>query len=98
VIHWALVPLVVTYVWYLGCAAEITYPVRSRLPLKVQSFLACPACAGFWYGLILGIVAWGWRGIWAGLTCGILTPLLGALLLWALDYVSSTFSKAQELN
>lgn len=92
-IHWALIPLVVTYVWYLGCAAEITYRVRERLPQKVQSFLACPACSGFWYGLIFGGIAYRLKGLWCGPICGLLTPLLGALLLRSLTYVSAAFSR-----
>ena len=50
-----LLPLITTFLWYLGAAATITLRVRMLLPQKLNELLFCPACSGFWYGLAAGI-------------------------------------------
>ncbi len=50
-----LLPLVTTFLYYLGAAARVTLPLRALLPGAVNEFLVCPACSGFWYGLAVGI-------------------------------------------
>lgn len=48
-----------TAFYYLGSRAIITKPLWSRYPHKLATFMDCPACSGFWYGVILSIV-FGW--------------------------------------
>jgi hypothetical protein len=48
-----------TTFYYLGSRALITQPLWSRYSSRVATFMDCPACAGFWYGLVLAI-AFGW--------------------------------------
>ena len=90
--------LVTSALYYLGADANITYPVRSRLPDAVNRFLLCPACSGFWYGFAIGtygaLRGWSFLGlapgeaqVAAGLGAMIWTPLVAALHLQALGAV-----------
>lgn len=50
-----------TAFYYLGSRAIITQWLWSRYPSKLATFMDCPACSGFWYGVILAIVfGWGY--------------------------------------
>lgn len=51
-----------TAFYYLGSRAVITQWLWSRYPSKLATFMDCPACSGFWYGVILAIV-FGWFSI-----------------------------------
>jgi hypothetical protein len=100
-----LFSLITTFLWYLGSAANITLPIREMLPAKVNSFLLCPACSGFWYGLGLGIYAhtrhllpWPSELVIFGLAAasGTWTALGAGLLLRALSYRDEILSRGQE--
>jgi hypothetical protein len=49
--------LVTTSLYYLAARAEITQWLWSRYPPWLDRLARCPACAGFWLGLIVGVVA-----------------------------------------
>lgn len=81
--------------WFIA-RAEITRPFWSRL--RPGSFLdkliRCPACSGFWLGLIAGVG--GLRPVttlssfgaivWSGALAVFLTPVTEAILLWGLEH------------
>lgn len=52
-----LYAVIATALWYLGSRAVITRALWSRYPTRFASFMDCPACVGFWWGLILALVA-----------------------------------------
>lgn len=100
-----LLPLITTFLYYLGSAANITLPVRALLPQKLTDFLACPACSGFWYGLALGIYVHVRQltelppelailGIAAA--SGVWTPLLAAVFLRSLADTSAIYADMGE--
>ena len=64
-------PLLTAALYYLGARAMITQFLWSRYPPRIDAFMQCAACAGFWYGAGLGI---------AGLCTR--TPFLGSLAWW----------------
>lgn len=39
--------------FYLGSRALITRALWSRYPRRLDEFMACAACTGFWWGLLL---------------------------------------------
>ncbi len=45
-----------TALWYLGSRAVITQAIWSRYPPRFARFMDCPACTGFWWGVILTII------------------------------------------
>lgn len=95
-----LLPLITTFLYYLGSGAGITLRIRSQLPDPVNAFLSCPACAGFWYGLALGVYLYA-RGLTTlppelaivgiAAASSVWTPMISALFLQALEVVSSTY-------
>lgn len=64
-------PLLTAALYYLGARAMITQALWSRYPPRVDAFMQCAACAGFWYGAGLGVT---------GLIIG--TPFLGSAAWW----------------
>jgi hypothetical protein len=40
--------------YFLGARALLTRPIWSRYPPKLDNFMICAACSGFWYGLFVG--------------------------------------------
>lgn len=54
-----LYALLSTAAYFLGSRATITRPIWSRYPKRLDAFMLCAACSGFWYGVAaaLGI---GW--------------------------------------
>lgn len=55
-------PLLCTALFYLSSQAEITRWLWSRYPERLDAFLSCPACSGFWWGL--GCASLGWWQRW----------------------------------
>lgn len=47
---------IATALWYLGSRALITRAIWTRYPHSLATFMDCPACTGFWWGLILAIL------------------------------------------
>lgn len=60
-------PILTAVFYYLGARAMLTEPLWRRYPPRLDRFMNCAACSGFWYGLGLGIF---------GHTLGV--PFLGA--------------------
>lgn len=52
--------LLTSATFYLGSRAVITQWLWSRYPPRLARFMDCAACAGFWYGVIVGAL-----GTWA---------------------------------
>lgn len=78
-------PLVCCALFYLGAQAKITYWLWERYPPRLDAFMSCPACTGFWYGL--GCAALGWWQNWSFLSLDgrhWLTPLIVAVcsIVW----------------
>lgn len=48
-----LYPLLTSALYYLLARAEITRGIWRRYPRRVDRFMACAACTGFWYGLLV---------------------------------------------
>lgn len=68
--------------FYLGSRALITRPLWSRYPSPVAHFMDCPACTGFWWGLVCALVFGYDVGPFLG--DDITTPLIVALCtLWS---------------
>jgi len=56
-------PLLCCALYYLGAQATITEAVWSRYPARLDTFMSCPACTGFWYGAACAGLGW-WQD-WA---------------------------------
>lgn len=52
-----LYPLLTTCLYYLGSRAKITAFLWKQYPKGFDEFMLCAACAGLWYGILVGI--WG---------------------------------------
>lgn len=46
---------IATALWYLGSRALITRGIWTRYPHGFATFMDCPACTGFWWGVMLAI-------------------------------------------
>lgn len=57
-----LYPLLTAACYYLLAQATLTSFIWSRYPTRLDSFMSCPACTGFWYGLGCGLLGW-WQDI-----------------------------------
>lgn len=91
-----LYPLLCCAFYYLGAQATITEFLWSRYPARLDAFMSCPACTGFWYGGACAGLGW-WQG-WAFL--GLegrhwLTPVLVAFcsIVWT-PLVSALHTRA----
>jgi hypothetical protein len=78
-------PLLCVAAFYLLAQARITEPIWSRYPDRLDAFMQCSACTGFWYGL--GCGALGWAQDWNFLLLDgrdWLTPLIVAFcgIVW----------------
>lgn len=81
--------------FYLGSRALITRPIWSRYPARIVGFMDCPACTGFWWGVIWTIALGHDVGPFlardligpplVGLCTLVLTPIAAGLMQWALD-------------
>lgn len=57
---WVIYPLVTTALYYLGAHALITRAIWSHYPPRLDKFMSCAACSGFWYGVAVAMLGW-WR-------------------------------------
>lgn len=76
-------PLLCVAIYHLASQATITRPLWSRYPPRLDAFLSCPACFGFWLGLgCAGLGQWqGWP--WLGVEGWITYPILALCsLVW----------------
>lgn len=48
-----LYPLLTTAAYYLLARAQISKFIWSRYPARLDRFMSCASCTGFWYGLAL---------------------------------------------
>jgi hypothetical protein len=99
-------PLLTVALYYLGARAMITQFLWSRYSPRVDAFMQCAACAGFWYGVGLGIaglvtdtpfigsLAW-WTPIAAGLASVVWTPILADVHEAALLRLSGSASAGE---
>lgn len=80
--------------WLLA-RSEVMRWLWSRASGRLDALLRCPACSGFWLGLVgwacglsplEGLLAW-WplQAVGAGLLAIFLTPVFEGVLLWGLD-------------
>ena len=53
-----LYPLICVALYYLGSQALITEFLWGRYPPKLDAFMSCPACTGFWFGLLCSGLGW----------------------------------------
>lgn len=101
--------LLSTTFYYLGARAAITRFLWDRYPPHLASFMDCPACSGFWYGLILGSsFVFAGRDLPLDLTtdplsifvCGlmsiVLTPIGAAILTYAFELNGSAVAVAAQ--
>jgi hypothetical protein len=54
----AVYALLTSALFYLGSRAVIMSWLWGRYPPRLARFMDCAACSGFWYGLIVGGIAW----------------------------------------
>jgi hypothetical protein len=79
---------------WLAARSEIARPLWSRAAGWFDKLLRCPACSGFWLGLLLsaaGVAPFeglGWAGdvVATAVASTWLTPVFEALLLWGLTH------------
>jgi hypothetical protein len=103
-----LYPLLTTAAYYIFYWSKIWSAVSSRYRGWFEQLMHCAACSGFWYGL--GVAGIGYWRDWSFLTlpgrhwltiplvgfCSLVwTPLMGALHLRALMYVSALGNDVQ---
>lgn len=98
-----LYAMLTTCAFYLGSEAEITKFLWSRYPgssyqnllgydVGFSAFMRCPACVGFWWGVLLGLFGayhrvpfmglpgrWWVTVLFTGLSSVVWTPLLAHL-------------------
>ena len=46
----------------------ITQFLWSRYPAWLDGFMRCPACVGFWWGVLVGLMGFHWEIQFLGLT------------------------------
>jgi hypothetical protein len=59
----ALYTLISTALWYLGSRALITRWLWENYHPTLARFMDCPACVGFWHGLLLTITLGRVKGV-----------------------------------
>lgn len=98
-----LYPLVTAALFYLGSRALITRFLWSRYPLRLGAFMDCAACSGTWYGGLVAYIGGYHLGlpflempgaspatvIAAAIASMTWTPIVAAIMQWALDYLGS---------
>ena len=98
-----LYPLLTAAAYYLLVQATITKWLWSKYPPRLEKFLLCSACSGFWYGLgVACAIGWtqnlsflGFDGrfwltpILVGLCSVVWTPILAGAQINALNNLSS---------
>lgn len=89
--------------FYLGSRAKITEAIWSLYPTSVARFMDCPACTGFWWGVIWAATLGRWHDLDAGLLKAdesatpilvglimvVLVPIVTGLHQWGLERTGS---------
>ena len=98
-----LYALLTPALFYLGSRAVITAPIWNRYPPRVATFMDCPACVGFWWGLLIALtlgrsaradflgldpLAWP-TAIIAGLCAIVWTPIVAGFMQRGFDSLGS---------
>ena len=100
-------PLITAALYYLGSRAVITSWLWGRYPPRLAAFLDCSACAGTWYGGLVAYVGGYHLGlplmelpgaaistvVFAALGAMVWTPIVAAIMQWALGYLGSAVSQ-----
>jgi hypothetical protein len=86
---------------YLGARAVITRAIWSRYPKWLDGFMLCAACAGTWYGFLVGMLGWWLRLPFLGLSGRLwVTPILvgGCSMIWTpiVAYLHDTAMRRME--
>lgn len=90
--------ILVTAVQYVLGGSTLLAPLRSHLPAFIRTGVECPACCGFWLGLIVEgavhfrgayIVHEGRAGLALAGACGMVFTAIGRSLM-SLGYVEET--------
>jgi hypothetical protein len=98
-----LYALLTTAFYYLGARAKLTQWLWSRYPKRLDTFMMCSACSGFWYGIGVGFGIGWWRelpflglpgrlwitSIVIGLCSMVWTPILSTVHLRAFEYTNA---------
>lgn len=95
--------LLSTACFYLGSRARITSWLWSRYPTRFARFMDCPACTGFWWGVIwasaiqhnvIGIPFWPMvtEPILIGLCMIVLVPIAAGLMQMGFERTGSAVS------
>ena len=105
-----LMTAVSTALFYLGSRALITHWLWSRYPPALASLFECPACVGFWWGVVLALTlfrhsqlsvlgldpsVW-WTVPITGLVCLFTTSIGTGLMQWGLDHTGTVASEEPE--
>jgi hypothetical protein len=100
-----LYPILTTVLYFLGARATITKFLWSRYSGRLDAFMTCAACSGFWYGLLVAAVfRWPFLGLPGGsvLTVGLVaaasifwTPILAHWHIRALVLTSGTVPEGE---
>jgi len=83
----------ITTAYYLFARAEVTKFIWERYPSPIDRLAKCPACSGFWLGMIAGILVLApytspnlcLRGLWGGIYGIFLLPISAAVHKMARD-------------
>lgn len=84
--------LLTASIHWLLARSRVGEPIWSHVRGTADELLRCPACSGWWLGLLLGIAGlrpftlwWTWTApMFSGLFGVILTPVFEGALLWGL--------------
>lgn len=83
--------------WYLGAAARITYPIRTRLPDWLQGYLGCAACSGFLYGAGVAAIGEAFGVVLFGLAPYVVIPAIAFASIAATPLVASALLRSLSL-
>ncbi len=76
-------PILTAALFYLGARAVVTTFLWSKYPPKLDAFMSCAACSGFWYGLACASVGWLFDVPFIGSTSALTVPVVGLMsMVW----------------
>lgn len=106
----AIYALISTALFYLGSRALITRSLWEMYPLWLTKLMDCPACVGFWWGMILHLAARRLdldvgplpiehpaSPVLVGLCMLVLTPIVAGLMQHGLDLVGTVAPEPAEV-
>lgn len=101
-----LYAMLATSFWYLGSRALVTRALWTRYPRWLATFMDCPACTGFWWGLILALTArfttWlpstGFHPIFVGIACIFLVAVGAGIMQRALFEAGTVIGPSQSVE